>query len=93
MEQPIVEKASSDQTALSLPVQSGLPVHVSGQGIVTRASGFVIFLMTVLLSVGVIVFLALATPIVILLAAIADLLDKESVGTGWTQEKITQNAG
>ena len=76
---------------------SALAVRPTGIAIVERSPitgifNAAIFLSTLLLSLAVIIAVALATPFVVLLAAVAEFFDKDGSSAGWTTEKVSQNA-
>jgi|GEM_PF-6182636 len=77
--------------------QMAIAIRPSGTAIaegspITGIFNAAIFLSTLLLSLAVIIAVAVATPFVVLLAAIAALFDKDGAGPGWTTEKVPQNA-
>lgn len=61
--------------------------------VVSRAFNFSVFLATLLASVAVIIFVAFATPFVVLLSLMADLVDGGDASKGaWTSVKVSESA-
>ncbi len=58
-----------------------------------RLFNFAVFITTLLASVAIVVFVALATPFVVLLSLIADLVDADGRTAGaWTSAKVSESA-
>ncbi|MEL7486652.1 MAG: hypothetical protein AAGJ87_05460 [Pseudomonadota bacterium] len=63
-----------------------------------RRNGFVavvdatIFSATIIATIACVLFVAVATPIVVFISAIADLFDGDAPQSGWTTEKISERA-